>query len=178
MLLFVAAVLLVGCQKESRAQSENVVAEAQGTQGIATPHVNAEKLCKEILDMYENNTLRDIMAGRDFYGTGEHFFVDVDNDGKDEELRWFTTRTYAYIAEIADGEMIVLPKLNTTQGVGDYNGNEILKYDEVFLQVHFKWDGIYEIQKLTEMTSEERANRPKLSHRIYKVETLCKYYEG
>ncbi len=134
-------------------------------------------VCSEMQEMYKDKTINDLFVGSPIENYQKSFFVDIDNDGEDEELQYFTTRTYAYVAEVVDGKVFALPTLNTNQGIGNYTGNAILRYRDKFLQIHFA-DAPLELQELIEKTAEEKQSNPREAHINYNVKTLCKYYQG
>ena len=133
-----------------------------------------QNICTNIKEMYEHKTLKNIMVGSSTENYKKPFFADIDNDGKNEEFQYFYTRTYAYVAEIVDGKTIGLPM--PKEQTANYSGNAIIKYDGEFLQFHAA-HGPFEVQELIELTPEEKMNRPKLAHQLYRVKTLCKYYK-
>lgn len=146
---------------------------AQADEGVDSPR----DICREMQEMYNNKSINDLIVGDPTVNYKKSFFVDIDNDGEDEELQYFTTRTYTYVSEVVDGKVFALPNLNTSQGIGDYNGNAIIGYDGKFLQIHFG-DRPLELQELTEKTDAEKQSNPRKAHINYNALTLCKYYEG
>jgi len=162
-----AGFLLAGCGESH--------SEENGINPVDVAPVSSSNLCAEIQNRYENKTINDIMIGEYPQNSNEPFFADIDNDGIDEELKYFNTRTYAYVAEIGKDEVIGLPQAKARSA--NYSGNAIIKYRDHFFQVHFVKNGVFEIQKLTEKTPQERADKSVYSHRVYNVEILCKYYD-
>lgn len=135
---------------------------------------NASDLCEEIPEMLTNKTLKNMLIGSYPENVDKSFYVDIDNDGKNEEFRYFTSRTYAYIAEVVNGKQISLP--GPQIGSAYYSGNGIINYHGQFLLLHFE-DSLLEIQKLIEVKPEERTSQTQYAHGRYKVQTICKYYD-
>lgn len=170
-LVIVTFIVNITCLSAKTWANDN---EVQNSQNYV---LNASPVCSALHEMFDNKTIKGIVIGSPKENYKKSFFVDIDNDGDDEELQYFYSRTYTYVSELLGGKRFGLPGLNTSQGMGDYAGNSIVKFDGEFLQVHFGNSGILEIQRLKEKTPEEKLNNPNKAHWNYKAETICKNYE-
>jgi len=146
-----------------------------------------QDLCYEILKRNKTDTLKGIQVG--FYPENAHksFFADIDNDGKDEEFKYYEAANHTYLWEIVDGERKA--PLNPLARTVFYSGAQIIKTNNDFFLMHMFHEDInhrgpLEIQHFTRITEKEawREIPPEMRKLTfntlrYKVDLVCKYYE-
>ncbi len=137
-----------------------------------------QALCNEVLERNKNRSLKEIMLGSAVDNYKKSFFADIDNDGKDEEFQFVSTRAYMQMIEIIDGELRGLPTDDARTEF--YNGSYIIKIENQLYLLHMTTTAPLEIQELHELPVAEKLKREterETGHRLYDVETICRYYE-
>ncbi len=156
----------------------HALAEAENFQKEKNTYTSFQKdICNSILEMYSDRTLTDVFVGSITDNYQRSFFADLDNDGKSEEFQFFTTRTYAALGEIVDGERRGLPGASVVTEF--YNGEQIVHIGNEFFILYMTHEGPLELARLREMSEEEFniiITDPRVKPPIYNKTVVCKYY--
>ena len=133
-----------------------------------------EPLCQEILERHENDTLEEMYIGSPKENYKKSFFVDIDNDGIDEELQYFSAYRYLTLAEIFEGKRsgFSSPSVKTAF----YSGNYMVVFQGKNYLLHLDSRGPIEVQSVERMVHYE--GNPPIGDLKIRKNIMCKYYEG
>lgn len=155
---------LSGC-KESRSQENAEVTD----------------FCAQIQERFQDGTLDEILIGDLMKNFKTSFFVDIDNDGQDEELKYYGVGNHGFLFDMRNGKKGTW--FTPYARDAHYSYTKVLNYDDKFYLLFVAKD-LLEIQKLTEI-SEEAAKQEipmemrklRFNNKNYQVDLICKYYD-
>jgi len=163
-IILLALAFVVGATSLSLSGYENTELQKDNSSEGSEVKSSSEKsklfdVCDKINDLYESGELEDMLLASYPKHLNESLVIDFDNDGVDEEIRYFEFDGYADIGQYVDDKRFMLwyhKNLNE-----DHNGSNIIRLDGRYLvlmsfsMLSGKQFNPYKVSEVTGMTIEK-----------------------
>lgn len=119
-------------------------------------------ICTEIQTHYENGTLDEITRSSYPENYDTSAFADLDNDGEDEEFRYFIGGNHVFLWDIINGEKHS-PFMSGVKDAAHWHKASIIKFYDKFYLLFNIGNSYFVLQEITQYSPEEQRGKQKKS---------------